>query len=100
MAQFIPRSKRMTEARNKGRHSNKEWNDMLEEFNYICVRCLNTSREIHKDHIIPIFMGGSDGIENIQPLCHVCNLSKRGEVVNWAKIRRAEMREEIENAVH
>jgi len=42
-----------------------------------------------KDHIVPIYRGGSDGLENLQPLCRECNTQKGPEVFNWAAYRDA-----------
>ena len=40
-----------------------------------CFECGSTV-EIHIDHIIPIKLGGVNGIGNLMPLCKDCNLSK------------------------
>jgi len=40
-----------------------------------CVACDSTDN-IQIDHIVPVARGGSDRIENLQPLCRSCNLSK------------------------
>lgn len=71
------RSERLSEARKKGTHLKQEWENMKTFFNE-CVRC-NSINEIVKDHIIPIYQGGSDSILNIQPLCKKCNSSKGAE---------------------
>jgi ribosomal protein L34E len=35
-----------------------------------------------EDHIVPLLCGGSDDIENIQPLCWICNFKKIAKL-NW-----------------
>jgi len=68
------RSERLAVAREKGRHTDEEWQEMLSFFSH-CVQCGSTEK-IVKDHIIPIYQGGSDAIANLQPLCAHCNSSK------------------------
>jgi uncharacterized protein YdaU (DUF1376 family) len=74
------RSQRLAAARAKGTHTKIEWAAMLEVFGQQCVRCGIHADEarggICKDHITPIYQGGSDAIWNLQPLCSSCNSSK------------------------
>src|SRR4029079_17208045 len=72
------RSERLSEARRKGTHTDEQWEAMKEEFGSCCVRCGRTEPDVElvKDHIVPMYQGGSDGIENLQPLCRYCNSSK------------------------
>jgi len=42
-----------------------------------CVECKSKEGAMHADHIIPWSTGGSDRIDNRQPLCAKCNLRKR-----------------------
>ena len=69
-------------------HSPREWTWVLSHMavpggGFQCPRCRGLFDSLHKDHIIPLHKGGTDTIENIQPLCRRCNLSKRGESINW-----------------
>jgi uncharacterized protein YdaU (DUF1376 family) len=104
----ITRSERLSEARKKGIHSKVEWAEMLSFFK-VCVKC-DSPENIVKDHIIPIYQGGSDSIKNLQPLCSKCNASKgpdntdyRGVFctrnacempAQWLALREEEKREE------
>lgn len=79
---------RLIEARKKGSHTKEQWERLKAEFDYRCVRCGDGDMLVEKDHIVPIYQGGSDGIDNLQPLCAYCNGSKGPETENWAEYRR------------
>jgi 5-methylcytosine-specific restriction endonuclease McrA len=73
-------SRRRREFRQKsaafdGHHTKAEWLELLSRYGGRCARCRSRKR-IERDHIIPISKGGSDRIENIQPLCKSCNCRK------------------------
>lgn len=80
----------MAEARKRGRHSREEWESLKAEFGFRCVRCGTGEYRVEKDHIVPVYQGGSDSIENIQPVCAPCNASKGPEKFDWKAHRRAE----------
>jgi len=69
------RSARLAAAREKGRHTPEQWAALVTFCGDACVKCKGDDR-IVKDHITPIYQGGSDGIDNLQPLCGPCNSSK------------------------
>lgn len=79
------RAFRLSEARKKGTHTKKEWAEMKEFFEDTCCCCMgeNGLAHIEKDHVIPIYQGGSDSINNLQPLCAKCNSSKGSNISDW-----------------
>ena len=79
------RAERMMEARKKGTHTDEQWQAMLLVHDDQCAKC-GSSENIVKDHIIPIYKGGSDGIDNIQPLCRPCNSSKGPDTTDWRRV--------------
>jgi 5-methylcytosine-specific restriction endonuclease McrA len=85
MAYSKIRTQRIAAAKLKGRHLPFEWKEMKVFFNNTCVKCKGETKNtwIEKDHIIPIYLGGSDSIQNLQPLCHICNTSKGSECKDW-----------------
>jgi len=61
-----------------GFHTFEEWETIKLKFNNCCAKC-GKKKPLTKDHIKPLSLGGSDYMQNIQPLCRNCNSKK------WAK---------------
>lgn len=61
-----------------GGHSFGDWELLKKQYGYTCPCCKQIEPKIKltEDHIIPLSKGGSDLIENIQPLCLLCNIRK------------------------
>jgi 5-methylcytosine-specific restriction endonuclease McrA len=68
-----------------GFHSLGEWETLKAQFNWRCPCCgkREPSVKLTRDHIIPISRGGSDNIENIQPLCASCNSLKSTNTIRY-----------------
>lgn len=77
----LKRSERLALARKIASHTKDEWN-ALKIVVPGCPKC-GSGEDIVKDHIQPIYQGGSDGIDNIQPLCRRCNAAKGPESVDY-----------------
>lgn len=69
-------ARRARKAGGGGRHSVAEWRALQERFGNCCAYC-GEQKPLTRDHVIPIYFGGSDNIDNIVPACRSCNSSKR-----------------------
>lgn len=76
--------------KNGGFHSKGEWETLKAQYNWTCPSCKEREpfvnqqyKYLTKDHIIAISMGGSDNIENIQPLCKSCNGKKQAKEITY-----------------
>lgn len=94
----IKRSERLAAARSLATHTDAEWSALIVACGANCLRC-GAGSELVKDHIKPMYQGGSDGVENLQPLCRSCNASKGPDSTDmrptgWLTKIRASLSEE------
>jgi 5-methylcytosine-specific restriction endonuclease McrA len=65
-----------------GSHTTKEWENLKRIYDSTCPKCLRSEPfiKLTEDHKIPLSLGGSNNIDNIQPLCTSCNSAKRNKI--------------------
>lgn len=68
-----------------GSHTLGEWENLKAQYDWICPACRKREPKVRLtvDHIIPLSKGGSNNIENIQPLCGSCNSRKNAKIIKY-----------------
>ncbi len=76
----------------EGFHTFEDWENLKKEYNYCCVRCGMQEpfsdqcyQYLTEDHVIPVVKGGTNNIDNIQPLCKRCNSIKGLRTIFYGK---------------
>jgi len=59
-----------------------QWEYLCAQFHGLCLKC-GQAKELTPDHVMPLKLGGSNEIENIQPLCQSCNSAKGAKYVDY-----------------
>jgi 5-methylcytosine-specific restriction endonuclease McrA len=68
-----------------GTVTSKEWRSLKEFYGYSCLCCKRREPDIklELDHVNPLAQGGSNTIDNIQPLCVSCNRKKGTKHIDY-----------------
>jgi 5-methylcytosine-specific restriction endonuclease McrA len=75
--------RRARELEAEGDLTTEEFRALCESYGGRCLRCGRTDVSLTPDHIVPLSLGGSNLIANIQPLCGSGNSRKIIEVVDY-----------------
>lgn len=69
----------------KETHTEEEWQELKAFYNFKCLRCGAQEPDVKltRDHIVPLTQGGSDSIDNVQPLCARCNSKKNNKHIDY-----------------
>lgn len=72
---FIPSSNRRTIKKHERRI-------VLERDGHRCKSC-NSKWDLTIDHIVPLSLGGTNNLENLQTLCQSCNQGKGQRIIKY-----------------
>jgi len=64
----------------RGKVTNKMRFAIYERDGYKCCKCHRSTSNLEIDHIIPISKGGKSTWDNLQTLCHECNVKKGADI--------------------
>ena len=80
-ARLCTENRRARKINAEGSVSTKEWKELCKKYGNKCLCC--GKQEVTMDHIVPLSKGGTNKIDNYQPLCGVCNSRKHNKIIDY-----------------
>ena len=80
------RTRRAAKHASYGNFTAREFEELCESYGNKCLRCDYMGVVLEADHVVPLTRGGSDDIDNIQPLCGTCNRSKFVKIIDYRMV--------------
>jgi 5-methylcytosine-specific restriction endonuclease McrA len=77
------RKRRAAKHAGHGNFTAQEFRELCDRYGNKCLCCGDTEALLEADHVVPLTRGGSDDINNIQPLCGYCNRKKFLKIVDY-----------------
>jgi 5-methylcytosine-specific restriction endonuclease McrA len=68
---------------NGGNITAKEWVELKAKYGNKCIVPGCNRIDVQMDHVIPLSLGGTHTIDNVQPLCTHHNTSKKAKVIDY-----------------
>lgn len=63
-------------------YTRAEWDRLCAFYDHRCL-CCGKRRPLTVDHVVPVTKGGSNLIQNLQPLCRSCNSRKNDQTIDY-----------------
>lgn len=79
----IEHKRRAKQISSGGTYTAAEWRSLIAHYGGKCLCCGRDDVALTVDHVIPISKGGSNSIDNIQPLCLSCNSRKFDKIADY-----------------
>lgn len=76
-------ARRSREEASGGKFSPDEWASLKAQYGNACLCCGRTDLPLAADHVVPVKLGGTSDIRNIQPLCRSCNSKKGTKIIDY-----------------
>jgi hypothetical protein len=70
----------------EGSHTTQEWLALCARSGNKCLRCEARGVSLTRDHVVSLVMGGTNYIDNLQPLCIACNAKKDIRSIDYRKV--------------
>jgi 5-methylcytosine-specific restriction endonuclease McrA len=76
-------NRRAREERAEGKIEKHEWLALCKKYNNTCLCCGRNDVKLTLDHVVPLVKGGTNTIDNAQPLCQSCNSKKHARIIDY-----------------